>query len=52
MMILFSTILNDESALSETCVTAWIISYDIVYMSSSTLRTLEHWKVVDSVTPT
>jgi hypothetical protein len=29
MMILFPTVLNDESGLSEMSVTAWTISYDI-----------------------
>jgi hypothetical protein len=52
MMILFPTILNDESELSETTVAAWTISYDIGYMSSSLSEALEHWKVVNSVTRT
>jgi hypothetical protein len=52
MMILFPTILNDESGLSETSVAAWTISYDTGYMSSSTSRNLEHWKVVNSATRT
>jgi hypothetical protein len=42
MMILFPTVLNDESVLSETSLVAWTISYDIGYMLSSTSRTLEH----------
>jgi hypothetical protein len=46
------TMLNDESRLSETSVVAWTISYDIGYMLSSTSRTLEHWKVINSVTHT
>jgi hypothetical protein len=50
MMILFPTILNDESGLSGMSVAAWTISYDIGYMSSSTSRTLDHWKVVNSAT--
>jgi hypothetical protein len=41
MMILFPTVLNDESGLSETCVASWTISNDIGYMSSSTSRTLK-----------
>jgi hypothetical protein len=48
MVILFPTILNDESGLSETNVVAWIISYDIEYMSSSTSRNLERWKAINS----
>jgi hypothetical protein len=52
MMILFPTVLNDESGLSETSVVAWNISYDIGYMSSSTSRTLEHWKAINSATCT
>jgi hypothetical protein len=47
MMILFPTVLNDESRLSETSVAALTISYDIGYMSSSTSRTLEHWKAIN-----
>jgi hypothetical protein len=47
MMILFPTILNDESGLTETSVVAWTISYDIGYMSSSTSRTLERWKAIN-----
>jgi hypothetical protein len=50
MMILFPTLLNDESGLSETSVVACTISYDIGYMSSSTPRTLERWKAVNSAT--
>jgi hypothetical protein len=42
VMIIFLTILNDESGLSEMSVAAWTISYDIGYMLSSTSRTLEH----------
>jgi hypothetical protein len=52
MMILLSTILNDDSRLSETSVAAWTISYDIGYTSSSTSRTLERWKVINSETRT
>jgi hypothetical protein len=52
MMILFSTVLNHESGLRETSVAAWAISYDIGYMSPSTSRTLERWKVVNSATCT
>jgi hypothetical protein len=52
MVILFPTILNDESGLSETSVVAWIISYDIGYMPSSTLRNLERWKAINSATCT
>jgi hypothetical protein len=29
MMILFTTVLNDKSGLSETSVVTWTISYDI-----------------------
>jgi hypothetical protein len=36
MIILFPIVLNDESGLSEMSVEAWIISYDIGYISSST----------------
>jgi hypothetical protein len=50
MMILFPTVLNDESGLSETSVAAWTISYDIGYMTSSTSRTIEHWKAINSAT--
>jgi hypothetical protein len=50
MMILFPTVLNDESGLSEMSVAAWTISYDIGYVSSSTSRTLECWKVINSAT--
>jgi hypothetical protein len=32
MMILFPTVLNDESGLSEMSVAQWTISYDIGYM--------------------
>jgi hypothetical protein len=52
MMILFPTVLNDESGLSETSVAAWTMSYDIGYMLSSTSRNLECWKVVNSATRT
>jgi hypothetical protein len=52
MMILFPTVLNDESELSETSVAAWTIPYDIEYMSSSMSRTLGHWKVVNLATHT
>jgi hypothetical protein len=52
MMIIFPTVLNDESRLSEMSVAAWTISYDIGYMSSSTSRTLEHWKAVNLATHT
>jgi hypothetical protein len=52
MMILFSTVLNDESGLSETSVEARTISYDIGYKLSSTSRILEHWKVINSATHT
>jgi hypothetical protein len=58
MMILFllnealDTMLNDESRLSETSVAAWTMSYNIGYMSSSTSRTLELWKAVNSATRT
>jgi hypothetical protein len=52
MMILFPTILNDESGLSETSVAAWNISYDIGYMPSSTSWTLERWKAINSATRT
>jgi hypothetical protein len=42
MMILFPTVLNDESELSEMSVVEWTLSYDIEYMSSSrTPRALE-----------
>jgi hypothetical protein len=50
MMILFPTILNDKSGLSEISVATWTISYDIRYMSSSMLRTLERWMVINSTT--
>jgi hypothetical protein len=50
MMILFPTVLNDESGLSEMSVVAWTISYDIGYMLSSMSRTLEHWKAVNLAT--
>jgi hypothetical protein len=46
------TMLNDKSGLSETSVAAWTISYDIGYMLSSTSRTLERWKAVNSATRT
>jgi hypothetical protein len=52
MMILFPTILNDESRLGEMSVAAWTISNDTGYMSLSTSRTLEHWKTVNSATRT
>jgi hypothetical protein len=52
MMILFSTIFNDESGLRETSVAAWTIFYDIGCMSPSTSRTLERWKAVNSATLT
>jgi hypothetical protein len=58
MMILFlltevlGTMLNDESGLSETSVTAWTILYDIGYMLSSMSRTLKHWKIVNLATYT
>jgi hypothetical protein len=58
MMIIFllteslDTMLNDENGLSETSVAAWTISYNIGYMSSSTSRTLEHWKAVNLATHT
>jgi hypothetical protein len=52
MMILFPIVLNVESGLSETSVTAWTISYDIGYMSSSTSRILEPWKAIHSATHT
>jgi hypothetical protein len=52
MMILFPTVLNDESGLSEMSVVAWTISYDIGYMSSSMSRTLERWKAINSTTRT
>jgi hypothetical protein len=52
MMIIIPTILNDESGLSEMSVAAWTISYDIGYMLSSTSRTLERWKDVNSATHT
>jgi hypothetical protein len=51
-MMFFPTVLNDESKLSEMSVAAWTISYDIEYMSSSTSRTLEHWKAINSVNHT
>jgi hypothetical protein len=51
-MIPFPIILNDENRLSETSVVAWTISYDIGYMPSSTSRTLECWKAVNSATCT
>jgi hypothetical protein len=50
MMILFPTVLNDESGLSEMSVAAWTISYNIGYMSSSMSRTLERWKAINSST--
>jgi hypothetical protein len=46
------SMLNDESSLSEMSLVAWTISYDIGYMSSSTSRTLERWKAVNSATLT
>jgi hypothetical protein len=58
MMILFllnealDTMLNDESMLSETSVATWTMSYNIGYMASSTSRTLELWKAVNSATRT
>jgi hypothetical protein len=52
MMILFPTVLNDESGLSELSVVALTISYDIGYVSSSTSKTLEYWRVVHSETHT
>jgi hypothetical protein len=52
MMILFPTVLNDESGLSEMSVVAWTISYDIGYMSSSMSRTLERWKAINLATCT
>ncbi len=58
LMILFlltealGTMLNGESGLSETSVAAWIISYDIGYMSSSTSRILECRKAINSATRT
>jgi hypothetical protein len=52
MMILFSTVLNGESGLSETSVATRTISYDIGYTSSSTSMTLEHWKAVNLATRT
>jgi hypothetical protein len=50
MIILFPSVLNDKSGLSEMSVAAWTISNDIGYMSSSTSRNLEHWKVVNLTT--
>jgi hypothetical protein len=50
MMILFSTVLNDENMLSETSMVGWNVSYDIGYMSSSTSRALERWKAVNLAT--
>jgi hypothetical protein len=52
MMILFPTVLNNESRIREMSVVAWTMSYDIGYMSSSMSRTLECWKVVNSITRT
>jgi hypothetical protein len=52
IMILFPTILNDESGLCKTSVAAWTILYDIGYMSSSTLRSLERWRTVNSAAHT
>jgi hypothetical protein len=52
VMIIFPTVLNDESGLSEMSVATWMISYDIGYMPSSTSRTLEHWKAINSATCT
>jgi hypothetical protein len=52
MMILFPTVLNNESRIREMSVVAWTMSYDIGYMSSSMSRTLECWKAVNSITRT
>jgi hypothetical protein len=52
MMILFPTILNDESGLSETSVVAWIIFYDIWYKLSYMSRTSERWKAINSAIQT
>jgi hypothetical protein len=52
MMILFPTVLNNESRIREMSVVAWTMSYDIGYMSSSMSRTLECSKAVNSITRT